>query len=133
MLARKMAALHQEYDLLLTPVLSRPPIKIGALQNTTQENISLRLLQKTGGYSFLKGSKIIDDLIERTFSYIPYTAIANMTGQPAMSVPLHWTDTHLPVGVMFTGRMGEEDLLFRLAAQLETAEPWFDKRPNLEK
>lgn len=130
-LSRKMAALHEQYDVLLTPVLSRPPIKIGELQNTTQENISLKLLQKTGGYRFLKGSKIIDELIERTFSYIPFTAIANMTGQPSMSVPLHWTETNLPVGVMFTGRMGEEDLLFRLAAQLEVAEPWFDKRPDL--
>ncbi|MPR33068.1 amidase [Salmonirosea aquatica] len=132
-LARKMAALHQQYDVMLTPVLSRPPIKIGELQNTTQENISLKLLQKTGGYRFLKGSKIIDELVERTFSYIPFTPIANMTGQPSMSVPLHWTETNLPVGVMFTGRMGEEDLLFRLAAQLESTEPWFDKRPDLNK
>jgi len=130
-LARKMAALHEQYDVFLTPTLSRPPIKIGEMQNTTQENFSLKILQKTGGYRFLKGSKIIDDLVERTFSYIPYTAIANMTGQPSMSVPLHWTDTSLPVGVMFTGRMGEEDLLFRLAAQLEAADPWFDKRPDL--
>ncbi len=129
-LSRKMAALHQQYDVLLTPVLSKPPIKIGDLQNTTQENISLKILQKTGGYSFLKGSKIINELVERTFSYIPFTPIANMTGQPSMSVPLHWSDTGLPVGVMFTGRMGEEDLLFRLAAQLETAQPWGDRRPS---
>ncbi|WP_373515037.1 amidase [Persicitalea sp.] len=131
-LSRQMAAFHQQYDVFLTPVLSRPPIEIGELQNTTQENISLKLLQKTGGYRFLKGSKTLDDLIERTFSYIPYTAIANMTGQPSMSVPLHWTETNLPVGVMFTGRMGEEDLLFRLASQLETAQPWFDSRPKMQ-
>ncbi len=132
-LSRQMAAFHQQYDVFMTPVLARPPIEIGGLQNTTQENLSLKLLQKTGGYRFLKGSKIIDDLIERTFSYIPYTAIANMSGQPSMSVPMHWTETGLPVGVMFTGRMGEEDLLFRLAAQLETAQPWFDRRPEMDK
>ena len=132
-LSRQMAAFHEQYDVFLTPVLSRPPIKIGALQNSTQENLALKLLQKTGGYRFLKGRKIIDDLIERTASYIPYTPIANMTGQPAMSVPLHWTETGLPVGVMFTGRMGEEDLLFRLAAQLEIAQPWFDRRPEMDK
>lgn len=130
-LSRSMAAFHEQYDLFLTPVLAKPPITIGELQNTTQENLSLKLLQKTGGYRFLKGSKIIDDLIERTFSYIPYTAIANMTGQPSMSVPMHWTDTGLPVGVMFTGRMGEEGLLFRLAAQLESEHPWFNKRPPI--
>jgi amidase len=131
-LSRAMAAFHKQFDVFLTPVLSRPPIKIGELQNSQQENLSLKLLQKTGGYSFLKGSKIIDQLVEKTFSYIPYTPIANMTGQPSMSVPLHWTDTNLPVGVMFTGRMGEEGLLFRLATQLEEAQPWADKRPSME-
>lgn len=130
-LSRSMAAFHEQYDVFITPVLAKPPITIGELQNTTQENVSLKLLQKTGGYRFLKGSNIIDELIERTFSYIPYTAIANMTGQPSMSVPMHWTETNLPVGVMFTSRMGEEDLLFRLAAQLESEHPWFDKRPHL--
>jgi amidase len=130
-LSRTMAVFHQQYDLLLTPVLSRPPIRIGELQNTAQENMMLKVLQTTGGYQFLKGSKVIEQVAERTFSYIPYTTLANMTGQPSMSVPMHWTDTNLPVGVMFTGRMGEEDLLFRLAGQLEQAQPWAHLRPDL--
>jgi amidase/6-aminohexanoate-cyclic-dimer hydrolase len=52
-----------------------------------------------------------------------------MTGQPAMSVPLEWSDTGLPIGMMFTARYGDEAMLFRLAAQLEKARPWFHKVP----
>ena len=64
----------------------------------------------------------------RSYNYLPFTPIANMTGQPSMSVPLHWQQgTNLPVGVMFTGRMCEETLLLQLANQLEQAKPWFDK------
>ncbi|HEV7351119.1 amidase [Telluribacter sp.] len=130
-LSRTMATFHQQYDLFLTPVMARPPIRIGELQNTNTENFLLKILQTTGGYSFLKGSKIIEQVAERTFSYIPYTTMANITGQPSMAVPMHWTEKNLPIGVMFTGRMGEEDLMFRLAAQLEQAHPWADRRPAL--
>ncbi|WP_247232494.1 amidase [Telluribacter sp. SYSU D00476] len=130
-LSRTMATFHQQYDLLLTPVMARPPIRIGELQNNAQENMMLKLLQTTGGYSFLKGSKVVEQVAERTFSYIPYTTLANMTGQPSMSIPMHWTQNNLPIGVMFTGRMGEESLMFRLAAQLEQAQPWAHQRPNL--
>ena len=62
---------------------------------------------------------------------MPFTLIANITGLPAMSVPLHWTDSGLPCGVQFIGRFGEEATLFRLAAQLEQAQPWFDKKPEI--
>ncbi|GAB2797966.1 amidase [Rhabdobacter roseus] len=130
-LSRDMAAFHQRHDVFLTPVMAWPPVKIGELQNSRLEDFALKLLQITGGYGFLKNSSLADELIERSASYIPYTPIANLTGQPAMSVPLHWTETGLPVGVMFTGRLNEEGLLFRLAAQLETARPWFSKRPSV--
>jgi Asp-tRNA(Asn)/Glu-tRNA(Gln) amidotransferase A subunit family amidase len=57
----------------------------------------------------------------------PLTSLYNITGQPAMSVPLHWTDSNIPIGVMFAGSMGDEATLFRLASQLEEAAPWFDR------
>jgi Asp-tRNA(Asn)/Glu-tRNA(Gln) amidotransferase A subunit family amidase len=60
-----------------------------------------------------------------------FTSLQNATGQPAMSVPLHWTPEGLPVGVMFTGRYGDEKTLFQLAGQLERASPWFDKVPDV--
>ena len=81
-----------------------------------------RLLKKTG---------IVEQLAAENFAPLPFTQLANMTGQPAMSVPLHWNADNLPVGVQFTGRFGDEATLFRLAAQLEKASPWFDKLPPL--
>jgi amidase len=60
---------------------------------------------------------------------MPFTSICNATGQPAMSVPLCWNDDNLPIGIHFIGRFGDEATLFRLAAQLEAARPWTDRRP----
>jgi amidase len=69
----------------------------------------------------------IEQLAEKVFAFMPYTPIANMTGQPAMSVPLHWNAKGLPVGVMFTAGIYREDILFQLAAQLEEAKPWMER------
>ncbi|MFT5274233.1 MAG: amidase, partial [Saprospiraceae bacterium] len=64
-------------------------------------------------------------------SFNPFTRIQNLTGQPAMSVPLFWNKDHVPIGVQFAGRFGGEATLFRLAAQLEHARPWIDKKPPI--
>ena len=64
-------------------------------------------------------------------AYMPGTAMFNMSGQPAMSVPLAWNKAGLPLGMMFAGRFGDEATLFRLAAQLEREQPWKDRKPGV--
>ena len=67
--------------------------------------------------------------MRRVFSFIPYTPLANVSGQPAMSVPLLWNAAGLPIGVQLIARLGDEATLFRVAAQLEAARPWFARKP----
>jgi amidase len=71
------------------------------------------------------------DWTRQVFAYCPFTPLFNTTGQPALSLPLHFTDANLPVGVQFVGRFGDEATLFRLAAQLEQAMPWHMRRPGV--
>jgi Asp-tRNA(Asn)/Glu-tRNA(Gln) amidotransferase A subunit family amidase len=100
----------QRFDLLLSPTEAAPPPKLGvmSLSNPNEE-------------AFTKAA--LDASI--------FTQVYNVSGQPAMSLPLHWTADGLPVGVMFAAAFGREDVLFRVAAQIEKAAPWFDKRPTL--
>jgi amidase len=73
----------------------------------------------------------IEENIQKTFKLqMPFTLIANITGQPAMSVPLYWTENGLPCGVQFLGRIGDEATLLRMAGQLEKVKPWSDKKPQ---
>jgi amidase len=71
----------------------------------------------------------VKKLAAETFEFTPYTPVFNVTGQPAMSVPLHWNAAGLPIGMHVVGRFGDEATLFRLAGQLERARPWFDRAP----
>lgn len=99
----------ERYDLILCPTLAKPPIPLGVLSLAREPQAWFK------------------DFLE----FCPFTAIANATGQPSMSVPLHWTQEGLPVGTMFTGRFGEDATLFRLAGQLERAQPWATRRPEV--
>lgn len=124
---RKMADFHKNYDLLLTPTVGRKPFVIGTMNNTRFEDAALKTLNALGLSSLVRYTGMIEKIAEKTFSWMPYPAIANLTGQPSMSVPLHWSSDNLPVGVMFTAPINDEATLFQLAAQLENEQPWFNK------
>ncbi|MDB5227622.1 MAG: Amidase [Bacteroidota bacterium] len=130
-LSRSMEKFHEEYDLLLTPTLGMRPFKIGALQPKSWEQVGLKFLNSIGATGLLRHTSLIEETKKKIFQWIPYPPLANLTGQPSMSVPLYWSKENLPIGVMFTGRLNDEATLLRLAAQLEKAEPWFDKVPQL--
>lgn len=106
--ARSIAGFYQSYDVLLSPVTAWPAPELG---------------------TFAIGSP--DQQLMRAIEFCHETPLANLTGQPAMSVPLHWTEAGLPIGVHATGRFGDEATLFALAAELETAQPWADRLPAL--
>jgi len=106
--ARRMARWWTGHDLLLTPTLGAPPPELGWF---------------TAAGPGQEGRRIA--------SFIPYTAQFNMTGQPAISLPLHWTPEGLPVGVQLVAAYGREDLLIQVASQLEQAAPWAGRRPQV--
>jgi len=106
--ARRMASWWTGHDLLLTPTLGAPPPELGWF---------------TAEGPLAEGGRVV--------SFIPYTAQFNMTGQPAVSLPLHWTPDGLPVGIQLVAAYGREDLLIRVASQLEQASPWAQRRPQV--
>ena len=97
-------------DVLVTPTLATPPIALGRLstQTMTMEQFHAAMM-----------------------AFCPFTGAFNATGQPAISLPLHWSASGLPLGVHFVGRFGEDTLLLQLAAQLELAAPWFGRTAPL--
>lgn len=132
-LQRYMIALDTfllEYDLWLTPTLAMPPARIGALDTPRLQKIALKVILKLGAETLLIKNDILEKIAIENFKYTPFTQLANVTGVPAMSVPLHWCENGLPIGVHFTGGHGDEGKLLSLAAQLEEVCPWFDRVPS---
>jgi amidase len=129
--ARRMGRFHQTYDLYMTPTTAQPPARIGELQPKPYEVLALKAVNRLGLGRLLRRSGAIERIAIQNMARTPFTQLANFTGQPAMSVPLHWTREGLPCGVHFMARIGDEATLFRLAAQLEQEQPWFQRRPGL--
>lgn len=97
------------WDLLLTPTLAEPPAAIGTFANNVDDPMAP---------------------MARAAAYVPFTPPFNSSGQPAINVPLHWSASGLPIGVQLVAAYGREDVLLRVAAQLEAAEPWRDRHPS---
>lgn len=97
---------HAEFDAVLSPILAQLPAPNGWFSSAPPE-----------------------ENFERQKRFIPYAALYNVTGQPAVSLPMHWTEDGLPVGIQLVGRPGGEAALFALAGQLERAHPWAHRRP----
>lgn len=106
--ARSVGAFFTRFDLLLTPTLAKPPVELGEIDlDCTELEVSGRQMV---GFS-------------------PFTGLANATGEPAISLPLYWSTDGLPIGTMLHGPLGSEATLLQVAAQCESARPWFNKRP----
>jgi amidase len=128
---RSMADLFGRYDLMLTPTLATPPPVLGAIKPSGLEAFGQELLLRLHLGVLLRIPGVIDASVRRVFSFIPYSPLANVTGLPAMTVPLAWNAEGLPIGSQLVGRFGDEATLFRVAAQLEQARPWANRRPPL--
>ena len=128
---RRLAEFHESYDLLLTPSTALPPPRIGQLDLPPGLQKAQKALVSVRGAGLLRFTPVVDQLISENLGWVPYTQLANLTGRPAMSVPLHWTAAGLPIGAQLVGRLGADGQLLRLAAQLEQAQPWADRRPPL--
>jgi amidase len=108
---REVAAWWEDgFDLLLTPTIAAPPPKIGELVPDPEKPL---------------------DAFMRTGGLLPFTIPFNVTGQPAVSLPLHWNAAGLPIGVQIVAAFGREDLLIRVASQLERAVDWARRRPRI--
>jgi Asp-tRNA(Asn)/Glu-tRNA(Gln) amidotransferase A subunit family amidase len=126
-LAAALDAFMMRYDVVLTPTMAAPPVRIGELALSSSEKVQIEVLTALRPAPLIR--KAARDISARMFDWLPYTPVFNLTGQPAMSVPLAWTHDGLPLGMQFAARMNDEATLFALAAQLERAKPWFQRRP----
>ncbi|HEY5339354.1 MAG TPA: amidase family protein, partial [Rhizomicrobium sp.] len=109
--ARETARFHETYDIWLTPTLGKPPVKLGTFDMNERDPAKSFAAQ---------------------IDYVPFTAMQNATGQPAINLPLFWNKDGLPIGVQFVGRFGDEETLLKLAGALEKSAPWAQRYASVK-
>jgi amidase len=129
--SRKLGEFHQKYDLFMTPTMALPPARIGEVATPAWQAVALRIVLWLRLEKLVLTSGMVEQMARENLKWVPFTQLGNLTGVPAMSVPLHWTADGLPLGVHFVAPHGGEGLLFRLAGQLERAKPWADRHPPI--
>jgi amidase len=127
-----LARLHATHDLLMTPTIGEPPIKVGSLDMPRAVRGLAEGVLRAHAVRIIELAGISDQFIQRNLGWVPYTQLANITGRPAISLPLYWTPDGLPLGVQFVAPLQGEKLLLRLARQLEVAAPWADRHAPID-
>lgn len=130
--ARQLGLFFETYDLYLCPTTGQLPARIGELDTPVHLRAVSRLLLMLKAGKLVHRSGLIDQMARDSLARTPFTQLANLTGTPAMSVPLHWMANGLPVGVQFGAPHGDEATLLQLAAQLEATVPWWAHYSRLE-
>ncbi len=131
LMSRNVGQFFENYDLLLTPSIAEPPIKSGSLQLKGIQAMMLSLFGRMNAGRLIELFGGIESAVEDMFDFTPYTHIFNISGQPAISLPLYWTKEGLPLGMQFAAKYAQEGLLLQLAGQLERARPWANRLPPI--
>ncbi len=124
---RQLAEFLENFDVILTPTMPFPAPKVGEFKSHLKEEILLKILRYVPFGPKLQ--KYIQQASEKNFSYMAFTGLYNIGGQPAMSVPLYWDKNGMPIGIQFAAKINQDSMLLQLAKQLEEAHPWEQKRP----
>lgn len=126
---RSIAGFHQRYDVLLSPTLAHPPVRLGELALKPADRAGLALLRTLPLRPAIRAA--LAQLAADNFEKTPNTQLFNQTGQPAISLPMHWNDAGLPIGVQCSAAYGGEAVLLSLASQLEQLQPWIARKPAI--
>lgn len=130
--SRALGLFFQSYDLYLCPTTGQMPARIGELDTPAHLQVVSRLMLMLKAGRLVHRSGLVDQLALESLARTPFTQLANLTGTPAMSVPLHWTAEGMPVGVQFGAPHGDEATLIQLAGQLEATLPWWSRYEALK-
>lgn len=126
--ARTIGRFMARYDVMVTPTLATPPAPLGVFRTRGADRVLATVSSWFPLGPLAKHGGALEQLARNNFRFVVSTPVANMTGEPAISLPLHWNDANLPVGMMFTAKLYDEAVLLRLAGQLEQALPWRERR-----